>query len=107
MFFIFLISSMSNPPQPIPPHYDLNLVTLVEHVIEFMLLGFLLSMALKQGVGRISNKVILAAVLISSCYGVTDEIHQFFVPGRIASIYDVIADIIGSCIGAALRARID
>jgi VanZ family protein len=33
-------------------------------------------------------------------YGITDEIHQSFVPMRDASMYDVMADSIGSFVGA-------
>jgi VanZ family protein len=39
---------------------------------------------------------------ITSLYGVTDEVHQYFVEGRYSSIYDWIADTIGAFIGAWL-----
>ncbi|MCB2213176.1 VanZ family protein [bacterium] len=32
-------------------------------------------------------------------YGVTDELHQIFVPGRFPDVYDWIADVIGSGVG--------
>jgi VanZ family protein len=34
-------------------------------------------------------------ILIGSIYAISDEIHQFFVPGRSSDIGDVAADIIG------------
>ena len=48
----------------------------------------------------------LYAALIATAYGGTDEFHQIFVRNRDASIFDLIADAIGACIGAAVAARI-
>jgi VanZ family protein len=42
----------------------------------------------------------LAAVCAGSFYGIIDEIHQFFVPGRISSLWDWAADTLGAAIGA-------
>ncbi|MDC0977727.1 VanZ family protein [bacterium] len=33
---------------------------------------------------------------ISTLYGISDELHQFFIPGRDCSISDVLVDIIGA-----------
>jgi VanZ family protein len=43
----------------------------------------------------------LLIVLISSFYGIIDEIHQFFVPGRNCNVWDWIADALGAVLGAA------
>jgi VanZ family protein len=40
--------------------------------------------------------VVIAALLISSCYGISDELHQSYVPGRMVSGYDLLADICGA-----------
>lgn len=39
-------------------------------------------------------------VVLGSLYGVSDEIHQSFVPGRFDDIYDLFADILGAIAGA-------
>jgi len=42
----------------------------------------------------------LGATLFIACgYGVFDEIHQYFVPGRTADPFDVLADVIGVILG--------
>ena len=41
------------------------------------------------------------SVLFAGLYGVSDELHQAFVPARQADPYDLFADLIGSFIGAA------
>ncbi len=44
----------------------------------------------------------ILGIALASLYGISDEIHQIFVPDRVADIYDVIADILGSMIGVML-----
>lgn len=39
---------------------------------------------------------------LASAYGVIDEIHQSFVPGRTCTLPDWIADTIGAFLGAVL-----
>lgn len=91
MCAIFLFSSMSHPPQP-ETGYDLSTFA---HLFEYAILGFLLSTAL-----GIEKKKIFAAIMIAGLYGVTDEVHQFFVPGRVASVYDAASDFLGAVVGS-------
>jgi VanZ family protein len=45
-------------------------------------------------------RTFLLLVGISSLYGVIDELHQFYVPGRDCNVWDWIADTLGACLGA-------
>jgi VanZ family protein len=45
-------------------------------------------------------RTLLLTALIGSVYGVSDEIHQYFVPGRDCNIWDWMADTIGAFAGA-------
>jgi VanZ family protein len=45
---------------------------------------------------------LLIITLIVSAYGVTDELHQYFVPGRDSDIRDWIADTLGAFTGALI-----
>jgi VanZ family protein len=38
---------------------------------------------------------------LASVYGVIDEVHQYFVPGRDCNVWDWIADTLGALLGAA------
>jgi VanZ family protein len=42
---------------------------------------------------------LVAAWLIAVLYGVSDEMHQSFVPERMADLRDVIADAVGAALG--------
>jgi VanZ family protein len=60
------------------------------HAAEFGLLGLLLARAL----GRPA-----VALALGALYAVSDEIHQSFVPGRVASPLDVLVDTAGVAAG--------
>ena len=71
------------------------------HAAAYALLGFLIFRAFQST--RIQKSAVLLVILsalASSLYGISDEIHQYFVPSRTADIVDVAADIMGSFMGA-------
>lgn len=71
------------------------------HSAAYGVLGVLFVRALAGGLGaRIAISTALIAALLTAAYGVSDELHQMFVPGRVADLNDVIADAIGAAIGA-------
>lgn len=46
--------------------------------------------------------IVLRAIAFSALWGMTDEFHQSFVPGRSASLGDALADLIGAAVGASV-----
>jgi VanZ family protein len=73
------------------------------HSIGYGLLGGLILRALAGGrVRGVTWPYGIAAIALATLYGVTDEFHQLFVPGRSADRYDVLADCIGATLGTAL-----
>jgi nitroreductase len=53
---------------------------------------------------RVSGAQAIGACAIASAYGVFDEWHQSFVPGRYASFTDVVLDVAGAALGIWLAA---
>lgn len=47
---------------------------------------------------RKSRKVMFGVIMFCLFYGVTDEVHQWFIPGRYPSGADLIADLVGGSI---------
>lgn len=45
---------------------------------------------------RGQRRAALLAAVLATAYGVTDEIHQMFVPGRTASVTDALANALGA-----------
>jgi len=77
----------------------------VMHLGGYALLGALVVRALFHESLHLSRqKIIIAAILFSTLYGVSDEIHQSFVPERCADLFDVLADGVGSIIGVLFYA---
>jgi VanZ family protein len=75
--------------------WDLALRKLA-HAAEYAVLGLLLVRAL-------SNE--RTALVLGIAYAVTDELHQHFVPGRLASPLDVLVDAGGVAIGVLIVGR--
>ncbi len=73
----------------------------VVHVVEYAFLGFLMARAMgKYDFFRQSMRLLAAMVLLAGVvYGISDEIHQIYVPNRDASFYDVLADSFGVFVG--------
>lgn len=87
---IFYLSSI--PASGYPSGLGIN--TKIYHFGIYGILGFFVSMAIIRG--KIENKyLIIIALLLSIAYAITDEIHQFFVPGRHTAIKDVFIDSTG------------
>lgn len=89
---IFYVSSLPGGPGGIAvPGIDKVL-----HFIEYSPFGFLLAFALVKTLTKSDGLLVLLFVFLGSfIYGLTDEIHQSFVPHRDMSIFDVVADIFG------------
>ena len=65
------------------------------HFGEYMLLGGTVLFGIGMNFGFVM-KAFLSAEFICILYAASDEIHQFFVPGRTASVYDVLLDSLGA-----------
>jgi VanZ family protein len=91
---IFFLSNQ--PDLPSTPGGDKT-----AHVVAYAIMGLLFSRAFWFGTRWMEHRPFLAAAVVSAVYGATDELHQWFVPGRSASFADLIADAIGAGLGAA------
>jgi VanZ family protein len=48
----------------------------------------------------VTLRIVLLTIVCATAYGVSDEFHQRFVPGRTADVRDVAADAIGASAAA-------
>ncbi|THB72765.1 MAG: VanZ family protein [Desulfobacteraceae bacterium] len=89
----------STNSDPLFPHDDK-----VMHLLCYAILAVLIYRAFMGGTWyRLTSKKlgILSGVL-SFGYGISDELHQSFVPARTASISDAVADLTGAAAGITL-----
>jgi VanZ family protein len=101
MAIIFIQSSF--------PSVELPKVELIgfDKILHFGVYGLLvilcyISLTHQSKLALFSKSPYLWAVIITSIYGLTDEIHQYFVPNRSCEFQDWIADFIGALIGILL-----
>lgn len=94
MALIFSLSARSEAPLP-----D-QLSDKQGHSLGYFGLSVLATRAVAGGLpARVGLGAAVGAWAIAAGYGVTDELHQSFVPGRRADVSDVYADAIGALAG--------
>lgn len=69
------------------------------HMTEYAILGFFLVGAGYDGREK-CRRVVGRSLGIAALYAATDEIHQYFVPGRACMFTDVCIDSVGALLGA-------
>ena len=75
------------------------------HMTEYAILGFFLVGARYDGREN-CRRVVGRSLGIAALYAATDEIHQYFVPGRACMFTDVCIDSVGALIGILFATRI-
>lgn len=107
MALIFKFSSGSIPSAS-PVYWQDFAVKKFGHVLLFGALAVLIYRGL-VGDGVEKNKALIWAIILSTLYGATDELHQIFTQGREAKVRDVLIDGFGafvSMIGVKLTEKI-
>jgi len=101
IIYCILIFFMSSRPAPetIPalPHMDKLL-----HLIAYTVCGALFLRAFSTFPIKNNFKLVIISILASGLYGLSDEVHQYFVSSRSADIMDFFVDVIGSICGVLL-----
>lgn len=77
-----------------------NFIRKSAHFLEYLVLGSLLFNALKNS-ERLKKTFILSVVL-ALIYAISDEVHQYFIPGRAMRAFDVGVDFLGIILGTGI-----
>ena len=98
MAAIFLVSDA-----PTPPSLPGSVSDVTAHAVAYAALGA----AMLRGVAgaewaRVDARGAVLAALLAAAYGLTDEFHQSFVPGRTPELRDAAADALGAAAGVTL-----
>jgi len=96
--FIYYLSDQSRWIVPVPDLFDMQ--DKLIHASAYAVMAFLFWQAGKAWMTYRGEKqwglLALICVLFCALYGLSDEWHQSFVPGRDASFFDWIADALGA-----------
>lgn len=95
---IFYASSCSRVAGP-----SLAGIDKAEHFLIYGLLGTLLARV--PAVANTKGLGVWTGVILASVFGITDEIHQSFTPGRSVEFADWCSDTLGAALAVAVYAR--
>ena len=88
---VFMASGSSHVAAPAIVNFDK-----VAHTMVFGLIATLVGRSFRR------RRWVWFAILLTSIYGATDEIHQSFTPGRSVEVDDWAADTLGACLAVTL-----
>lgn len=92
MILIFTCSSFSKLPSP----GGFNVSDKLQHFAAYAILGFMVYVAIR---GTLQHKEMgyhsIVTILLVALYGMADEFHQYFIPGRNCEFGDWLADVAG------------
>jgi VanZ family protein len=100
---IFVLSSI--PGEALAPVQLFVGVDKAAHASVYAVLGACVLLAARRTWNLSSRTGVLLAAALAAGYGITDELHQLFVPGRSADGLDVVADGLGALLGAIVAER--
>lgn len=97
---IFFLSSIPGDKLPLPSIYQIDKLA---HLMAYGTLAATILIAHKwQTRLQFPARVVFLTIVGALFYGVTDEFHQAFVPGRCVSGGDLLADTLGAALVACL-----
>lgn len=100
---IFYLSSISDPPDP---GISLPLMDKLVHMVLYGGLAATVSIGIRR-----SNETVKpwvqwwVPIVFAVAYGVTDELHQVFVPNRGWQLSDLVADALGAVVAQVILVR--
>jgi VanZ family protein len=87
---------LSNGPQPGLPKLGIEWEDKLLHLTSYFIFGLALILFIIANFPNISvKKIALTTIIIGAFYAMSDEIHQYYVPGRHCEFLDWVADLIG------------
>ena len=97
---IFYLSDQPHPDENLPSFLFEEFSDKVLHGVEYGVLALLCYRAFRRAAGpAVAQQAVVLAITTASIYGMTDELHQAFIPFRESGWQDWLADTIGAAIG--------
>ena len=111
MGLIFYLSSLSDTEVSRPLESDAvawlgELRSYAAHIVLYAVLAALIQTAFWGWNSGFRVRWVIAAAVVASLFGISDEYHQSFVDGRSATVIDVLVNCIAATAAAALLWRL-
>ena len=93
---IFFLSHQPAAELRLPPFFGLDKVA---HAVAYAALAGTLLYGLEPDIRSRKPQIIgVTVILFCLFFGITDELHQSFIPGRVPSVADLLADVAGAAL---------
>jgi len=100
--YVLLIFVLSSRPYLHSPGPDFELKDKLVHLVEYLILGILLTAAVGRLACRTKAGTFLLFLAIGATIAAFDEVLQSHVPGRSMDVFDWVADVLGVTVGVGL-----
>jgi VanZ family protein len=94
-----VLFGLSSIPGSRLPSVHISLGDKIAHACVYSVLGALCFRALRRGTTIRPGRAVVISILMTMGFGISDEIHQIFVPMRSSDVLDVLADVLGGSLG--------
>ncbi len=101
VYWIVLVVLTSLPTTSLP---KVGVSDKIQHFLAYFILAVLLNLSLliQKKFELRQNRSSYLSLLIVTLYGIFDEVHQHFIPGRFCEFSDFAADLLGGICGVLL-----
>ena len=101
VYWLMIFIATSIPADRLP---SIGLSDKINHFIAYFALSILINLSLiyQRKSRLLFDKAVTATIILCLLYGVIDELHQMFIPGRFAETLDWFADSLGAISGVVL-----
>jgi VanZ family protein len=99
-----IIMAASSIPNLSTTSFKLSYADKIVHFVEYFILGLLTANAVAGFIGR-TGKIFWVSAILASVYGVLDELHQKFIPGRSVEVLDMVSNILGAVAASLIFVR--
>ena len=88
MFYMSSLEFQKGPPG------GFSILPIAYHILAYFFLAVFVNFALIKGKKTKTHRIYIT-LIITFLYAISDEMHQYFVPGRSLSGYDILLDLSG------------
>lgn len=101
LYWIILLGLTSYPADGIPVF---GIGDKFEHLFAYLVLSIFMQLTFhfQERYINLKKNHVYYTIVISVIYGILDELHQYYIPGRFCDILDLISNIIGTLIAVVL-----
>jgi len=95
IIYSFVIFYLSHQEKIEYLNFDFAWEDKVKHFVAYFIYGLLLILPFAKKYNVLEKKHFLIILSIGISFGISDEIHQYFIPGRYCEFLDFVADGLG------------